>query len=203
MNNYIVFDCETGGLDPKVNPITEIAFIAFQGEDFKEIGKYETFIAPYGAMQYEPKALEITKITMEMIQGGLQVKQAVKNIIQFFKDVKRRGRHKPLLIAHNAKFDKGMIEALFEEVGKDLYDFVEPIYLDTMWFSRLKEPEKTKHNLGTLCEREGVELVNAHRAMDDVEATKQAFCNIISKMRSSDMVASGEPKQSFRATFKF
>ncbi len=203
MNNYIVFDCETGGLDPKVNPITEIALLAFSGEDFKEISKYETFIAPYGAMQYEPKALEITKISMDMIQGGKPFKTVVKELMSFFKDVKRKGRNKPLLIAHNAKFDKGMVEALFQEAGKDLYDFVEPVYLDTMWLSRLKDPEKKKHNLGTVCEREGVELVNAHRAMDDVEATKQVFSSIIGKMRSNDMVASNEPKTTFRATFKF
>tara|TARA_R100000734_G_C3296529_1_gene87638 strand:- start:40 stop:651 length:612 start_codon:yes stop_codon:yes gene_type:complete len=203
MNNYIVFDCETGGLDPKVNPITEIALLAFSGEDFKEIAKYETFIAPYGAMQYEPKALEITKISMEMIRSGKPYKTVVKELISFFKDVKRKGRMKPLLIAHNANFDKGMIEELFTQAGKNLYDSVEPIYLDTMWLSRLKDPDKPKHNLGTVCQREGIELVNAHRAMDDVEATKEVFSSIIGKMRSNDMVASNDQKTTFRATFKF
>ena len=183
MNNYIVFDCETGGLDPEKNPITEIAMIAFQGEDFKEIGRFSTFIAPYGGMVYEPKALEITGITMDMIYSGLQLKEFIKQITVFLKSAKRKGRLKPVLIAHNAAFDQGMLEFAFHCAEQNHYTLVDPIFLDTLHWSRLKDADKTVHKLSVACERSGIEIVNAHRAMDDVEATKQLFTQYVTALR--------------------
>lgn len=212
MNNYIVFDCETGGLDPKVNPITEIAFIAFQGEDFKEIGRYEAFCQPYGENpKYEPKALELTGITMDMINQGKDHKTFVREIIAFITSSKKRGRLKPVLIAHNAQFDQGMIEECFRVAGKNIYDYVERIFFDTAHLSRLKDPDKKKHNLATACERFGIEIVNAHRAMDDVEATYQMFTQYFGLVRSGnqhDLFSDIQPGEivagsAFREEFKF
>ena len=208
MNNYIVFDCETGGLDPEKNPITEIALIAFQGEDFKEVGRYETFVKPYGGKEYVPKALEMTGITMDMINSGIELKEFVKQVTVFLKAAKRKGRIRPVMAAHNAAFDQGMLEFAFHEAGKNLYELIDPVFIDTMTWSRLKDPEKKKHNLPTVCERVGVEIVNAHRAMDDVEATKQALMSFVGSLRGE--TATAAPTSSSvshspqgRITFKF
>jgi len=208
MNNYIVFDCETGGLDPEKNPITEIALIAFQGEDFKEIGRYETFIQPYGTDPvYEPKALEMTGITMDMINSGKEHKQFIKELITWFKSVKRRGRNLPVMIAHNAIFDQGMLDFAFHTANKNLYEFVDPIFIDTLHLSRLKDADKSKHNLKAACERFGIEIVNAHRAMDDVEATKQFIVQYFSSVRHANASlfedASDITVPTYREQFKF
>lgn len=202
MNNYIVFDCETGGLDPEKNPITEIALIAVEGENFEEVGRYETFIRPYGGKQYDPKALELTGITMDMINNGVDFNQFIKDIINFFKSVKRKGRLKPVMVAHNAAFDQGMLEFAFHCAEKNLYEFVEPIFIDTLHLSRLKDPEKKGHKLADACERFGIEIINAHRAMDDVEATVQLFADFFSRVRG-DVVKEVATVGSERENFKF
>ena len=50
LHNYVIFDCETGGLSKKDNlhalnhPITQIALIGLDGSTLDEIQRYESYI---------------------------------------------------------------------------------------------------------------------------------------------------------------
>ena len=43
-SNYIVHDCETGGLDENLNPITQYAAIVLDYKTLKEVDRWETFV---------------------------------------------------------------------------------------------------------------------------------------------------------------
>lgn len=83
--NYIVFDCETGGLDCKKNPILEIALVTLDGKTLKEINRYETYVKPYDNLFVDPKALAANGIKLRDCEThGITKKEFVKNIIQYF-----------------------------------------------------------------------------------------------------------------------
>ena len=46
-NFIIVHDCETGGLDPDENPITQYAAVILDPLTLDEVDRYETYVQPY------------------------------------------------------------------------------------------------------------------------------------------------------------
>ena len=60
--NYIIFDCETGGLDPIKNPITQIALLTIDSESLKELNRWETYVKPYDDL-----VIEIPRYTINQV----------------------------------------------------------------------------------------------------------------------------------------
>ena len=44
---YKIYDCETGGLDFRKNPITQYACIILDPRTLKEVDRWVTFVKPY------------------------------------------------------------------------------------------------------------------------------------------------------------
>lgn len=63
-SNYIVHDCETGGLDENLNPITQYAAIVLDYKTLKEVDRWETFVKPYNNLVIEQEALDRTMVSM-------------------------------------------------------------------------------------------------------------------------------------------
>jgi len=184
---YIILDCETGGLNCLENPITEIAMIAVDRVKFEEVNRWETFVKPYADLVISPKALQMTGISMDQINSGKSVDKMVDVMIKFFESVTPphdRGRNKPLIVGHNVGFDIRFISKAFELVDKQLYNYVsssaEDKYnpregdigrLDTMYLSREHWKDDGKFSLFACCKRIGIDIIDSHRAMNDVLAT--------------------------------
>ena len=189
--NYIVYDNETGGLSWQKNPITEIALVVLDGSTLAEKEKYTNFIRPYNGLEYNPQALKITGITMNQINSGVETKQIVEDLIQLFLKYTNgtRIKQRPILVAHNGdNFDIDFVKFIFEFNKKNLYDYIERHLEDTMWLARnawQSEEEELKYNLEACCQKANVSLVDAHRAMNDVEATAELFRFFMRKMRNS------------------
>jgi DNA polymerase III epsilon subunit-like protein len=172
INPYIIFDFETGGLDCTKNAATEIALLCVDGATFKEIGRYESYIHPYIA-EYDPKALQYTNITMDMLVAeGKQLDVVFKEVAMFFKEMKEKTSNshtkKPILVGHNAQFDIGFLQACFKASKLDLSTLVDgaknffgqyqPNYIDTVTLSKLAwgQQEDRRYNLASCVETSGV-----------------------------------------------
>ena len=83
-SNYIVFDCETGGLDESKNPITQYAAVILDGKTLKEIDRWETFVKPYADLVIEQEALDRTMVSMSDINSGLNVKEFIATATEFW-----------------------------------------------------------------------------------------------------------------------
>lgn len=179
-SNYIVFDCETGGLDPTKNPITQYAAIILDGSTLKELDRFETFVKPYGGLTIEKQALDSTMVRMSDINGGLSLKEFVSTITEFWESHRVKNKNKEMgrlvSVGHNVTFDIGFIDhALALEDKGDVTRWMFPNFIDTWGLAKLawcvNKDEKT--NLGASCERAGIRLTDAHGAMNDVEATAE------------------------------
>ena len=217
VGNFLICDFETGGFKAKKNLALEFAGIWVESTDFKEIARYESLILPYSDdLTIDPKALEANGIKLEDIaELGLDVIEVVKKIIEFTElsnKGKMRGK-KTILIGQNIPFDIQFLQQIFKHCKQDLSKYFEgaddfygnfqPYYMDTSHLGRLKyatDELKTAFSLGNLCSYEQVDIIEAHRAMNDVEATKELFIKYALQLREG--TGSGEA-YSFRKNFKF
>lgn len=200
--NFLTCDTETGGLSADKHPIAEIAFCAFNNVTLEDVGEYESLIKPYDNTKvYQQQALDANGLTMEDIKGGKDSKVVIEEIIQFMKKLKC-GNNKPIFVGHNfEKFDINFMVEFFAFHKKNILDYVDERIEDTMWWSRYRRPESANYKLGTCVSNEGIELVNAHRALSDTRATKELFKGYIRNLRSTSN-GNVEEKR-FRHTFEF
>lgn len=212
----IIYDIETGGLWAHNNPIIEIAMIGLD-QDMKEVFRYEQFVKPYKGkdgveLKVEQGALNANNIDMrEVMSKGIEGKDLYKDLVKIFKESKRGKFNKPILVGHNnCEFDNSFLEYLFDLYEKrerdtcQLWKYVSKFNFDTMFFARQRTGHvdtMANYQLGTCCSTYGIELLNAHRAMNDVEATKELYKKFISIIRSEGTIV--EQRQRFRETFQF
>lgn len=203
--NYIVFDCETGGLNCKENPILEIALVTLD-INLKEIKRYETYVLPYDELEITKEALKANGIKLRDVEeNGISKKEFIKNMISYFK-ASMPGNHpslKPVVVGHNIPFDIGFMDELFKNEKVKFRDLIANVYIDTMGDAKRSWPKISSINLGTCCEQAGIELINAHRAMPDVLATADLFRYFNKKLMSSSSENKEVENQNGKSRNKF
>ncbi|MEK3965348.1 MULTISPECIES: PolC-type DNA polymerase III [Paenibacillus] len=152
---YVVFDIETTGLSITRNNITELAAIKMC--EGKEVDRYSTFVNPHEKIPYHIQ--QLTNITDEMVKDAPDLEPVLRKFVEFVGD--------SILVAHNARFDMGFIQASLRKIG-------EPVLpnpsLDTLELARLLYPSMKNHRLNTLADKYKVLLESHHRAIDDTIA---------------------------------
>ena len=179
-NNIIVLDFETGGTDSKLHPITQVGLAVLEPKNLSIIDQYEAFVKPYNDLEITKKALEVSRVTMEEINGGIDHVKLIAKLIEIFrKHTPPNTRDaRPILVGHNFPFDMSFGKALFELKNKDLYDFIDPVYYCTMRMMKMIDRKVRKdedYTLTSCCSRFGIKLKSAHGAMHDVMATSDLF----------------------------
>ncbi len=157
---YVVFDTETTGLNAAEHTIIEIAAVKMKGLEI--IDQWTELIDPQLAIG--PKTTEITGITNEMLRGKETIDVVLRRFKEFTGDA--------ILVAHNAEFDKNFINACAKRIGMEPWN--NP-FLDTLPLARMLYKDMRNYRLGTLAKRFNVDLVNAHRALDDTVALAHVF----------------------------
>lgn len=205
-SNYIVFDCETGGLDCTKNPILEIALVTLD-KNLKEIDRYETYIKPYDDLVVDPDALKANGIKLRDVENsGISKKEAIKNLTTYFKK-SSTGNHpsmRPIVVGHNIPFDIGFMDELFKNEKIKFKDLKQNIFIDTMGDATRSWPKINSLNLTACCEQAGISLINAHRAMPDVLATADLFRYFNKKLiqtssnKNDGEIQNGKSRQKFQ-----
>ena len=202
--NYLVLDCETGGLKPENNPITQVAFIVIN-DNLKEIDRYETFISPYDNLKIEQAALDATGLKIADINNGLKKEVAQKQISDFIMKHQPTSHPstKPIVVGHNVQFDIGFLKRLFNGYKYEFSDLVSPTSIDTQVLTKMRNPLRAKLNLASCCEDIGVKLDDAHKAMNDTYATSLMFINLIRAIRNTEIKIVTEQSTKSKRNFQF
>lgn len=200
--DYIVFDFETGGLNARINPVTEIAIVILDGRSLEIKKTYSSYFLPYPERTfYDPKAMAFTGITMEKLEAlGKPIKTIVQEIIDLITPYAAFGqKYKPLLVGHNVDFDIAYLHQIFEITKNSLAPFLsgekegdyfgnfQPHRFDTQRLSMAKwaqDSKVTSHTLSICIEKAGLELSDAHSALPDTIATAELFCVHINHLRA-------------------
>ncbi len=81
------------------------------------------------------------------------------------------------LVAHNARFDEGCLRAVYEHYG---LQYPEYEFYDTLWASRQTFGHTLcNHQLHTVAEACGYDLINHHHALADAEACARIAMKIL------------------------
>ena len=194
-SNYIIHDCETGGLDKNKNPITQYACIILDYKTLKEIDRWETYVKPYNDLVIEKQALDHTMVTMSDINNGISVKKFVKTATAFWEQhrAKTKNREKGRLVSvgHNIPFDHGFLDYALRLENDTIWEYFQPGFLDTMMMGKLTWGINgdEKMTLTDCCARCKIRLTDAHGAMNDVEATADLFRWFMKKLRTGKATA--------------
>lgn len=171
---FVIFDIETTGFSVTHNKIIELSAIKFK---YGQIDYFEEFLEIVNIEEPLTDFISnLTNISDEMIAGG----ENISTVLSKFKDF----CDGCVLVAHNAKFDKGFMEENFKR-HLDI-DFNYPI-LDTLWIARIFYPEFRSHTLKMLTSKLKVKLESHHRAIDDSIATGHIFVKMLQENNLEDL----------------
>lgn len=165
---YVALDLETTGLDANRDTIIEIGAVRFQ--DNTILDRYVTLVNPRRPIP--PRITQITGLRDADVARAPDLATVLPELISFVTpDV-------AAVVAHNAAFDLGFLRA----AG---VNFQRPA-LDTYELATILLPGQGSYSLGELCHALGVPLVEAHRALDDAEATGNLFMRLAQRVEELD-----------------
>lgn len=150
---------------------------------------------------YNPQALEITHISIDMLlDEGVSQEQGVNYAIDFFQR-HTEGNSKPILAGHNIRrFDNPFFYKFFETHGKDLDKYINNVrIIDTLEEARLKWFESSDFTLGTCANKVGITHKEAHRALPDTIVNAKVLIKFLQSLRGDG----NETEEYVRRKFNF
>ncbi len=166
--SFVSVDVETTGLDPANCRVIEVGMVRFERGQIAE--RWGQLVNP--GVPLPPEITKITNITEEMLVDAPTFREIKWEVYGRMRD--------RIFVAFNAGFDHGFLSAEMARAGLTLPDV--PVLDPQVWARKLMTNQR-RYNLGSLCDKFGISLENAHRAMDDAEACGKVL------MRFADKVA--------------
>ena len=164
-------DLETTGAKAATDRITEIGMVLVDGD---EVRHWSSLVNPQARISGFIERL--TGISNEMVATAPIFGEIATEVAEML-----GGR---LLIAHNAGFDYGFLQAEFQRLGLTFHTQV----LCTVKLSRRLYPSYAKHNLDSLIERYRLVEDGRHRALADARLIHQ-FWNLVHRETPPDRLA--------------
>jgi DNA polymerase III subunit epsilon len=112
LNNVVILDTETGGLDPLTHSMMTIGLVSGDGEHQLEIWVAEPKIIA------DPRALAVNRLDpAEVAARGVSPAEACEQVDAFLKTVDpERGR--PMVVGHNVAFDNAFMRRMYTMAGR-------------------------------------------------------------------------------------
>lgn len=154
----IIFDTETTGLDPRSgHRLVEIGCVELI--DRRESGRtFHAYFHPERDMPAEAEAVH--GLSLQFLSDKPLFEERADELLEFLGDAP--------MVAHNAAFDFGFVNAELERVGRPLLDMTRMCC--TVQMARKLHPG-AKHSLDALCTRYGIDRSHRvkHGALLDAE----------------------------------
>ena len=178
MTKYVLFDTETTG-NQSDDRIIQVGAMVIGAKGDVEV--YDELCSSDVAIKIE--AMEVHNITPDVIEG-----KAPFTATQFWKDLEALNNEGNYLIAHNIKFDLGMLEKegfvnsmkLIDTLRCSKHLFPESNYHRLQYFRyslglyKKEQEEASKHNI----------TIKAHDAIGDVLVMKLLLSELVAKVKA-------------------
>jgi DNA polymerase III epsilon subunit len=176
--HFAVLDVETTGLNPdQGDRVCEVGAIKLRAG--KEVARYHTLIQP--GIPIPEEARKIHKISDEMLKDAPAFGGVARTLREFLAGT--------VMIAQNARFDLGFINAEFVRSG--LGRLTIPA-VDTVTLARRVRPGLSGYSLDRLAHHFQIPVDARHRALGDCEVTVQVFLHCLKTLRQKGDVRSVE-----------
>lgn len=183
----VVVDLETGGFDSTTDALLEIAAMLVDFDDQGLLQPEECFrfhVEPFEGANMEPASLEITGIDPHHpLRPAIPEKDALQRIFREIRQKMRQtGCKRAVLVAHNAHFDLGFLNAAIERTGIKRSPFHSFSVFDTATLGGIAYGQTV---LARMAAAAGMEWDSnaAHSAGYDAERTADIFCQIVNSFK--------------------
>lgn len=149
---YTALDVETTGLSPRDCRVTEIALVRMWGSHI--VAQWSSLVNPGCSIPYY--ITRLTGIDNKMVADAPRFAELTQDIRNFVGE--------STLLAHNAPFDRGFVDAELARAGEPR---LSNKWLDTVTMARKLLPQLTNRKLVTVAHHFGISSAGHHRAMAD------------------------------------
>jgi DNA polymerase-3 subunit epsilon len=168
---FLFVDVETTGLDPEIDTITELGMVLCDMDTKTPLVLYNELVKNPKQPELTEEITAITGITQEMIEGyGIPEVDVLRKFVDL-------GACADAIVAHNAPFDKGMIDMAFRKLNQEVPDFD---WIDSCVDVPYPVSIKTR-TLSYLAVDHGFMNPLAHRALFDCMTTFEVVKNYDAK----------------------
>ena len=183
----VVVDLETGGFNAQTDALLEIAAVLVDFDDQGMLAVEETFrfhVEPFAGANIEPASLEVTGIDPHHpLRPAIPERDALGRIFREIRQkLKETGCKRAVLVAHNAHFDLGFLNAAIERTGIKRTPFHPFSVFDTATLGGIAYGQTVLARMATAA---GMEWDSgaAHSAAYDAERTADLFCQIVNSFK--------------------
>jgi len=169
-DGVIGLDLETTGLSPLVDKIIEISAVKLTPG---VIEYFDQLIDPI--CDIPQKTIDIHGITNDMVKGSPKIEEVLPDFFKFTDGLP--------LVAHNAQFDLGFLVFNLhkQELGVENHE----VYCSCK-YARSSLKNRESYKLSALASELGVNLENAHRALDDAIAGLEVFAHSLQERNNRE-----------------
>ena len=181
MSRSVLFDTETTGLDPATGDrVIEVAALELV-RDLPTGRHFHRFIDP--GRDIPEEATRVHGITRAELRGKPRFAEVADELLAFL--------HDGSLVAHNAPFDFGFLDAEFARLGRPRLDRGRMV--DTLAMAKARFPG-LPNSLDALCRRFGIDLSErtTHNALLDCRLLAQVYVELTGgRQRGLSLAADG------------
>jgi ribonuclease T len=183
----VVIDVETGGFNAKTDAMLEIAAVILEMDSQGNLqikDHYSKNIEPFPGAVVEQAALEFTGIDIyDPERNAEEEGDALREVFQpIRREVSETGCTRAVMVAHNAHFDLGFVNAAAERAQIKRNPFHPFSCFDTSSLSGLAYGQTV---LAKACQAAKIDFSNqdAHSALYDTTKTAELFCSIVNRWK--------------------
>lgn len=184
----VVIDVETAGFNAQTDALLELAAVTLKMDTAGDIQIDKTLhyhINPFEGANLEKAALEFNGIDPNCaLRGAIDESDAIKNLCkEIRKEQKAADCQRSVIVAHNASFDQGFVNAAIERCNIKRTPFHPFVSFDTTSLAGLTLGQTV---LVKACEAAQIEFDQreAHSALYDTVKTAELFCFMVNKWKA-------------------
>lgn len=180
--NFVVFDSETTGLDPKADDVVQIGAVRIVNGKRVQSEAFESLVNP--GRPIPAASTKVHGVSTEMVQDAPRFDTVCQAFHKFSNDA--------VIVAHNAPFDMAFLHRQSKPLG---LSFDHPI-LDTVHLSAVVFGGSAKHTLDALCDRLDITIPPElrHTAMGDAVATADVLVALIPVLEARGISTLGQAR---------
>ena len=160
LNNYVIIDFETTGLNPKTDRIIEVGAIKVRNGEI--VDTYETYVNPL--KHITKRVTDINGISDDTVVDAPLENDVLPEIGNFISG--------EIIVGYNINFDLNFLKAALDRYN---VDFVPGITVDVLRLARKHITGVENYKLETVMKVLEPDFVQAHRALRDCCATKKVL----------------------------
>lgn len=172
--DFVVFDVETTGLQPKSGDrIIEIAAIRYKNG--QACDSFSSLINPQ--REISPAAFAVNHISQEMVNAAPLASSVLAGFLEF--------AGKSCLAGYNVMFDLGFLEEELKLLGRQLPQ--DTPAMDVMRIARRAMPNLDRYGLASVTQALGINIPQEHRALGDCQLTASVLGRLISRLKDKGL----------------